>query len=158
MSWEYHPLSKLFSSHILYFLYFYASWRYKSWTSKSTAQFAIFPFNYNYTYMHFITEQLNQLSIVCIFYLSKALRHIKKYRRAPQRSLLTSEIGVSRLSFLGQMKQQAGSPKVRRRNRCTTPAWQMKFNHSDVAWFIVEYWPRHPFNLMFAITVIEYII
>ena len=46
-----------------------------------------------------------------------------KNRRGPQKE--TGEIGVCRRGFPGQMKQQVGSTKVKRRNR-RTPAWQMK--------------------------------
>ena len=57
--------------------------------------------------------------------LSKVLRNIfKKNRRGPRRFLLTGEIGVRRPCFPGQMKQQAGLPKVKQRNR-RKPAWRM---------------------------------
>ena len=72
---------------------------------------------------HLITEQLNQLSIVNIFLsscidLSKGIRHILKtgevHKRRPARS-----------AYAGEASQQAGLPKVKRRNR-RTPDWQMK--------------------------------
>ena len=79
--------------------------------------------------MHFITEQLNKLSIVLIFYLFtstyRKLATIFKNRRGSRRFPLTGEIGIHRWSFPGQINQQAGSPKVKQRNR-RTPAWQMK--------------------------------
>ena len=79
--------------------------------------------------MHLIREQLNQLSIVLIFiFLHRLIESSPPYlknRRGPRRSLLTGEIGVRRRAFPDQMKQQAGSPKVKRRNR-RGPAWQMK--------------------------------
>ena len=37
-----------------------------------------------------------------------------KNRRDPRRSLLTGEIGVRRRGYPGQIKQQTGSPKVKR--------------------------------------------
>ena len=46
-----------------------------------------------------------------------------KNRQGPQKE--TGEIGVCRRGFPGQMKQQAGSPKVKLPNR-RTPDWQMK--------------------------------
>ena len=60
-----------------------------------------------------------------IFFICECSPPYLKIRRAPRRSLLTGKIGVRRRSFPGHVKQQAGSPKVRRRNR-HTPAWQMK--------------------------------
>ena len=48
-----------------------------------------------------------------------------KNRRGPHRFRLTGEIGQWRRGFPGQMKQQAGSPMVKRRN-WRKPAWQMK--------------------------------
>ena len=79
--------------------------------------------------MHLITEQLNhyQLSKFFIFLhrlIESSPPYLKNWR-GPRPSLLTGEIGVCRRSFPGQIKQQAGSPKVKRRNR-RTPAWQMK--------------------------------
>ena len=76
-----------------------------------------------------ITEQLNQLSMVDIFVLLHRLieshQSYLKNRRGPGWSPLTGEIGVRRRGFPGQMKQKAGSPKVKRRNQ-RTPAWQMR--------------------------------
>ena len=79
--------------------------------------------------MLLITEQLNQLLIFYIFVvLHQLIESPMSYlrnRRGPRRSPLTGEIGVRRRGFPGQMKQQAGSPQVKQRNR-RTPAWQMK--------------------------------
>ena len=46
-------------------------------------------------------------------------------RRGPRWSSLTGKIGIPRRGFPGQIKQQAGSPKVKWCN-WHTPAWQMK--------------------------------
>ena len=70
--------------------------------------------------MHLITEQLNhyQLSKYFIFLHRLIESHLPYLKK-------TGEIHVRRRSFPGQIKQQAGSPKVKRHNR-RTPAWQMK--------------------------------
>ena len=65
---------------------------------------------------------------VCAGHMTRIIESHPPYlknRRGPRRSSLTGEIGVRRRGFPGQMKQQAGLPKVKRRNR-RTPAWQMK--------------------------------
>ena len=60
-----------------------------------------------------------------VHYSSIVIRHIKKTNGEVHAGLFWLAIVVRRRGFPGQMKQQAGSPKVKRNNR-HMPALQMK--------------------------------